>query len=111
MRAHTGEIRARSAGGLIGERLAGDPVAGGAAEVLERLASGLGVARQGRELPARRHAAELMERVHGDAHGARRDARLAGRDDRLPVLVPAGRDEYAGDKESADDTGKMEHGE
>jgi len=51
-----------------------------------------------------------MERVHGDAHGAWRDARLAGRDDRLPVLVPAGREEYAGEKEGERKTGKLTHG-
>jgi hypothetical protein len=52
-----------------------------------------------------------MERVHRDAHGARRDARLAGRDDRLPVLAPAGRDDYASEKEGEHETVELAHGE
>jgi len=51
-----------------------------------------------------------MEGVHRDAHGARRDTGLAGRDGRPPVLAPAGRDEYAGEKQSGEDTREMEHG-
>jgi len=74
------------------------------------LAPGLRVSRQGRELPAQWDPAELMERVHRDAHGARRDTRLAGRDGRLPVLAPAGRDEYAGKEEGELDTGTLAHG-
>src|SRR5262249_61756466 len=100
----------RPGGAFAAARRAGVLGAGGAAGVVKRRAPAPRAAGRGRERPARRPPAELMERVHRDAHGARRDARLAGRDGWLPVLVPAGREDYAAEKEGEQGTGKLAHG-
>ena len=109
--AHAGQLRPGAARGLIRERLARHLVAGGAAELLERAAAGLDVAGQGRQLPARRDAAELVQGIHGDADRAGRCAGLGRRGDGgLPLLPAAGRKEGAGEKEEQEDVWALAHG-